>query len=154
MTTVAFRDGVMASDSQGNDACVGIVKLQKLFRKKIKNKEHIIGVAGHWEAALLFIDWYGTTDKDLFDRLLRLPEDSGFDILIWTGKRLLCADKLMRMTECNEDYYAIGSGASYAVTAMDCGKTAAQAVGYAIKRDNNSGGRVVTMSLAETKKPA
>lgn len=149
MTTVAFRDGVMASDSRGVDSSVGIVKLQKLFRKKMKGKEHIIGVAGHWEAALLFVDWYGTNDTSLADRIGKLPADSSFDIMIWTGKKLLTSDAMMRLTEWNEDYYAIGSGGAYAITAMDCGKTAAQAIQMAMKRDIHTGGRVVTMRLDE-----
>ena len=147
MTTVAFKDGVMAADSRGIDHAIGIVRIQKLFRKKIKGKEHLFGLAGHWEAGLLFMDWFSSRDAALFERLLKLPEASDFDVIIWDGKHLLCADTLMRLTECNEEYYAIGSGAPHAITAMDCGKSARQAVQLAMKRDSSTGGRVVSLRL-------
>lgn len=147
MTTVVFRDGVMAADSRGNDTQVGACRLQKIFRKKFKGKEHLIGVCGFYEAALLFIDWYGTNNQAIFDRLGKLSSDDDFGVMIWTGRKLLYADRLMRINHCLEDYWAIGSGAGHAITALDCGKTAAQAVQMAIKRDIHSGGRIVTARL-------
>ncbi len=147
MTTVAFRDGVMASDSQGNDSGIGIVKLQKLFKRKIGGKEYLIGVCGYWEAALLWMDWFAKKDSATFERLTKLTEDNGFTVLLWDGKKLMYSDTLMRLTECNQEYYAVGSGAAHAITAMDCGKSARQAVQMAMKRDINTGGRVVTMRL-------
>ncbi len=147
MTTVAFRDGVMAADSRGIDHGIGIVRIQKIFRKKIKGKEHLFGVAGYWEAGLMFIDWFASRDAAMQERLSKLHDDSDFDVIVWTGKKLLCADSFMRLTECTEDYYAIGSGAPHAITAMDCGKSARQAVQMAMKRDSGTGGRIVTMRL-------
>lgn len=147
MTTVAFKDGVMAADSRGLDGSVGIVRIQKLFRKKIKGKEYLFGVAGYWEAGLMFVDWFKTRDAALQDRLMKLHGDSDFDVIIWDGKRLVCADSFMRLTECTEEYYAIGSGAPHAITAMDCGKSARQAVQLAMKRDSSTGGRVVSLRL-------
>lgn len=147
MTTLVFRDGIMAADSMGNATGVGRCRLQKLFRKRIKGKEHVVGVCGFYEAALLWLDWYGTRDKDTFDRLHKLSGDDDFAVLIWTGKKLLYTDRLMRINECHEEYWAEGTGAPHAITAMDCGKSAAQAVQMAIKRDIYSGGRIQTMQL-------
>jgi hypothetical protein len=137
----------MASDSQGNDSGIGRCKLQKLFRKTIKKKEHLIGVCGFYEAALMFLDWYGTQRQDLFDRLNKLGESDDFGALIWTGRKLLYTDRFMRLNESHEDYYAMGSGAAHAITALDCGKSAVQAIQFAIKRDINSGGRIQSITL-------
>jgi hypothetical protein len=147
MTTVAFRDGVMAADSRGNDEHVGIVPIPKVFKKKIKGKEYIFGVAGYWEAAMMFIEWYRTRDNALHERLMKLTGDNDFDVLIWDGKKLMCADAFMYPVEVTEEYYAIGSGAAHAITAMDCGKSARQAVQMSMKRDPSTGGRIVSMRL-------
>lgn len=147
MTTVAFRDGVMAGDSRGNDAAVGIVAIPKVFRKKIKGKEYIFGVAGYWEAALMFMEWFSTRENSLHERLMKLSGDSEFDVIIWDGERLMGVDQFMYPVEITESYYAIGSGARHAITAMDCGKSSRQAVQMAMKRDPYTGGRVVTARL-------
>jgi hypothetical protein len=133
MTCIAFRDGIMAADSLGNDDGIGKCRLQKLHRKRVKGKEHLIGVCGFFEAAMLFVDWYGGSDTAMFDRLSRLSTDDDFGVLIWT--------------EVEEDFYAIGSGAGYAMTAMECGKSARQAVQMAARRDISTGGRIVQASL-------
>jgi ATP-dependent protease HslVU (ClpYQ) peptidase subunit len=148
VTTVAFREGWMASDSRLTDGNVGVTKGAKLFRKTIgkRKAEHLIGVCGDLYAAMVFVDWYGSGDKALHDLLVDLDEDS-FEVLIWDGKHLKTANRYCRLIEVEEPYYAIGSGGRHAITAMDCGKNAATAVQMAIKRDSNSGGRIVTMRL-------
>lgn len=148
MTTVAFRDGVMAGDSRGVDGNVGITPITKVFRKKIKGKEYLFGVAGYWEAALMFIEWFRTRDNALHERLMKLKDDTDFDVLIWDGITLLNADALMYLVEVPEPYYAIGSGAPHAITAMDCGKSARQAVQMAARRDIYTGGRIISMKIS------
>lgn len=147
MTTIAFRDGVMAGDSRGGDENVGIVTIPKVFRKKIKGKDYLFGVAGYWEAAMMFLEWFRTREAALHERLMKLHDTSEFDVLVWDGKKLLCADQFMYPIEVTEPYYALGSGAHHAITAMDCGRSARQAVQMAMKRDPNTGGRVVSMRL-------
>lgn len=44
---------------------------------------------------------------------------------------------------------AIGSGQDFAYSAMDFGKTAKQAVKYAMTRDSNTGGKVRTFKLTK-----
>ncbi len=147
MTTVAFRDGIMAADSRGTDAGMGICKLQKLFVKTVGRKQHLIGVCGEYDAAMLFVDWYGTNDNELLRRLTSLSTDDDFGVMVWTGRKLLGANRIMRLTAFEEPYAAIGSGAGHAITALDCGKNAVTAVRMAAKRDPATGGRVVSMKL-------
>lgn len=153
MTTVAFRDGVLAGDSRYSETTVGATRGPKLFRKKVGKRDVLLGIAGgDIFAAMLFIDWYGTTNDSLYKTITALDGDA-FDILIWDGKKLFEANSCCRPCEIEEPYYAIGSGAVHAITAMDCGKSAAQAVQMAMKRDPATGGRIVTMTL-DTKKAA
>jgi ATP-dependent protease HslVU (ClpYQ) peptidase subunit len=144
MTTVAVRDGVMASDSRFVDNH-GITNGKKIFRKKIGKKEHLIGICGDVEAAMMFVDWYGSGDEKLLTLVRSHAKD--FGVLIWTGTKILACSQLCGLMEVEEEYYAVGSGSAYAITAMDCGKNAATAVKMAAKRDPNTGGRVVTASL-------
>lgn len=53
--------------------------------------------------------------------------------------RVWVADGRRIYTRINHPYWAIGSGADYALAAMHCGRTAAQAVRLASKLDINSG---------------
>jgi ATP-dependent protease HslVU (ClpYQ) peptidase subunit len=148
MTTIAARDGWMASDSRISDGNVGVTKGAKLFRVPVgkRSSEHLVGVCGDLYAAMVFVDWYKTREKALHDILVDMHEDS-FEVIIWDGKKLSTANRYCRLVEIGEPYYAIGSGGPHAITAMDCGKNAATAVQMAIKRDSNSGGRIVTMRL-------
>lgn len=146
MTTVAFRDGVMASDSRYSDVSTGITVGPKLFKKKVGKKEHIIGICGDVYAAMVFVDWYGTEDKDLHKTLVDMTDDS-FEVIIWDGKKLKSANRYCRLLEVGEPYFAIGSGGVHAITAMDCGKSSIQAVQLAMKRDPYSGGRIINMRL-------
>jgi len=148
MTTIAFRDGIMASDSRIVEYGIGITHGPKIFRKKVGRKEVLIGGAGYSPSIMMFLDWYGTNDKEGQHRIATLCiGDKDFEVMIWDGRRIMTCDEFCRLDEVPEKYYALGSGASNAITAMDCGKSAQQAVQMAIKRDMNSGGRVVTARL-------
>lgn len=142
MTTIAFRDGVMAADSRTTTENV-ISKVTKVFRKRVGKKTVVIGVCGGVTASRKFVDWYGSGDP--------MPEDlipcggQDFDALIWDGSTLWLVEELGYPVAVEEDYFAIGSGASFALAAMDCGKSAREAVRVACKRDCYSGLPVVTM---------
>lgn len=53
MTTIAVRNGVMASDSQYTHQ-----DLRTLGQKIFRVNESILGISGHIDAALVFIDWF------------------------------------------------------------------------------------------------
>lgn len=140
MTTVAYRGGILAADSRATHGDAGATTATKLFRKRIGRREHLVGVAGDLYAALIFIDWYGTAETkrpEQFADLFDAGED--FGALIWDGKSLWECNRLCRMVRVEEPYFAVGSGAQFALAAMDCGKSAREAVRIACRRDNNSG---------------
>lgn len=146
MTTIAFRDGVMAADSQ---ATVGncITRTTKLYVKKAGRKPCLLGFCGDVTNARTFIDWYGS-GKALPDVLRTAPgEDEGFEVLVWDGQKLWVVCNDGRPVEVEDPYYAIGSGAPFALAAMDCGKSAKEAVRIACKRDIYSSAPIVAKSL-------
>ena len=151
MTTVAFKDGVMASDSRAVSEAIGITApCKKIYSVAIgKNrKPHLIGFSGHNSSCMMFLEWFKTRDETLRGRILtHCGNDKGFHAMIWDGKKLSDADELCVVETVDDEYYAIGSGATHAITAMDCGKNAMQAVRYAARRDIYTGGRIVTARL-------
>lgn len=152
MTTIAYRDGVIAADSRVtvHTEAGGTRKhlCTKLYRKKVtegrKTFDVVIGTAGESFSALVFVDWYGT-GKPMPDSLRELGGD--FTCLILRPDGLYEADVYCRPEKIIEDFYAIGSGSKEAMTAMRCGKSAVEAVRLAAMSDPYTGGRIVSESL-------
>lgn len=151
MTTIAYRDGILAADSRvtyGEEGSARIHTCKKLFRKKVtqgkKSFDVIIATAGESAPGMLFVDWYGT-GKPIPDTFLHLGGD--FLCLVLTPSGLFEFDVYCRGEEVNDDFYAIGSGAKAALGALWCGKSAVEAVRIASRIDPYTGGRIVTESL-------
>lgn len=140
MTTVAYKNGVMASDSIAveNDL---ITRCEKLHR----SRDCIIGIAGDFYAGYLFLEWFeeneigenrpGSNDAGDISAMILFPDGS-----------LYTCDAHYVLVPYAEPFYAIGSGAGYAMSAMRLGLSAEQAVAHAIEFDPNTGGEVKTMS--------
>lgn len=150
MTTIAYRNGIIAADSQTtiSGGASGDVKgvCQKLFKKKIgKGKAArtvIIATSGESAPGLVFVDWYGTGGAR--PETLR---DSDFTCLVLEKDGLYEVDALCRPERVKEPFYAVGSGRKAAMAAMLCGKSAREAVKIAAMLDPYTGGRIVTMRL-------
>lgn len=137
MTTIAVRDGVMASDScmSGNF----VTDATKLYKKDGR----IIGICGHVTQALVFVDWY-------FDRHQRQPSianENEWEAIVMSKDGLEYWDASLRPVPIKDKFHAIGSGAELAMGAMEAGKNAKQAVLIACRRDPYSAPPVVTMRL-------
>lgn len=152
MTTIAYRDGVLAADSRLTYSTAGGGSRKhsctKLYRKTISEKRRtfdvIIATAGESSPALVFMDWYGS-GQPIPDILRDLGGD--FSCLILRPDGLFEADVYCRPDKILEPFYAIGSGAKEALTAMHCGKSAIEAVRKAALVDPYTGGRITSMSL-------
>ena len=146
MTTIAFRDGIMAADSQETNGDTK-ARCKKLFRKKDEDGQYvIIGTGGGSFTGMIYVDHFGTGKKRP-DEISYMYEDEDFHNLIWDGKKLLEVNWMWRPIQVQAPFYAIGSGAAAALGAMHMGATAKEAVQIAKKIDNNTGGLVVTASL-------
>ena len=94
MTTIAYRDGILAADSMFtvSTEAGGARKFHvcsKLFRKEVTvgRRKHpvIIATAGETSPANVFVDWYGS-GKPIPDTLLHIGGD--FSCLVLTPKGL------------------------------------------------------------------
>ena len=152
MTTIAYRDGILAADSWATYSSeAGGARRHvctKLYRKTVgegkKTREVIIGTAGESAPACVFVDWFGS-GRPIPEVLLQLGGD--FACLVLTHDGLFEADVYCRLDRVQEEFFAIGSGAKAALAAMHCGKSAIEAVRIAARIDPYTGGRIVSMSL-------
>ena len=151
MTSIAYRDGILAADSQttveSEAGGARRFRCEKLYRKTTKEgAEAIIATAGESAPALVFLDWYGTGKRPP-PRLLEGNAD--FTCLVLRRDGLWEYDAWCRGDKVLEPFYAIGSGAKAALGAMHMGASAEEAVRVACLIDPYSAPPIVTMSLSK-----
>lgn len=129
MTTIACNQNMMAADrlcAYGSmpTPCI------KLF----KTKYSIVGTAGDSGEGLRFVEWFQEYEEtnELPDRPDGLKE---FECIVLNKEGIYVYDGSFIADKIYEPYFAIGSGQSFAIAAMDYGDTPVQAVQYAATRD-------------------
>jgi len=149
MTTIVYRDGVMAADTMGSwsgDVGYGIPKLAKTER-------FLLGFAGCLAFSHPMHDWIaGKGDLPLHEFYKEPPTfdagDSGVTVLVAPvdGSTLwyFCDDG-NGAPLFGKDFDSIGSGARFAIGAMYAGACAESAVRAAIALDESTGGDVVSL---------
>jgi hypothetical protein len=153
VTTIAYRNGVLASESRISLTSEGggeryFDSSRKLFRKN----GAVIALAGESSPGMLFLKWYGTAKKP---PAALIDGEADFTALVLTKEGLFEYDAYCIPEPVEEEFYAIGSGCKAALGAMHMGADAATAVEIAKRVDPGSGGRVVTMALeTESAQPA
>lgn len=134
MTTIAYRDGVMAADSRaysGSKVPIGEkVKIRRLDDGTLIGASTSTCGAGTW-----VLDWYeGGCIAKAGDAEL-LPDK--FDLLVVhpDGRVFIASDHAVLSGPLTTPYIAIGSGNEYALGALAHGATAVQAVEAACTLD-------------------
>lgn len=136
MTTVAacFSKREIAADSM-----VTLEGVHYSVTKLRKGANSVFGATGNWDACLKFLQ---AIEKNTFDEseaevtVLELRKDG-----LWVYEGCIIPSKI------KNDYYAIGTGAQYAIAAMRLGCTPTEAVAIACEFDPSSRGPVDTLSL-------
>jgi ATP-dependent protease HslVU (ClpYQ) peptidase subunit len=148
MTTIAFRDGIMAADTQETTGGDLTARCKKLYRcTDPKGRRVLIGTAGGSFSGMVYVDWFkkGGERPNVLDNI---SSDEDFHNLIWDGKSLFEVNWLWRPIKVpRPKFFAIGSGAGAALGAMHMGASAKEAVAVAKKIDIYTGGAIVTMKL-------
>jgi hypothetical protein len=169
MTTIAYREGIMAADSGATTTsdAGGTRKsmCRKLYRKfvvlhsvadaagkpkpGVRVEDVIIGIAGEGFAGLQFIDQLYSQkpdeQEDIKSRLI--VGDADFSAIVLTRKGLFEYDRWCRYEGIIDPYYAIGSGAKAALGAMWMGASARESVEAAITIDPFTFGTIVAARL-------
>lgn len=151
MTTIAYRDGEMASDTRVTQYDTIVGDVAKLFRTKHGG---IIGVAGTMADAAVCLSW---AENNVSGPPPERPSESGplpTAICVEPDGRVKLWNGTPHLLMVVAPFYAIGSGAQVALGAMAMGATAAQAVAAASQFDVYTGGRITSLSLREEDREA
>lgn len=142
MTTIAYKDGVIAYDSQ--ITCGSTVTYDDYEKcHEVKGvKFFMCGKTCDYTA--LQNAYFGAA----------VTREVDASAIVADGEGLWCVgagveDGFWKSPIPASAIYAIGSGADHAITAMDMGATAYQAVQMAAKRDTGTGGLIRTVIINE-----
>ena len=144
MTVIAYRDGVVAADSQETMWDGRIQQCTKLF----KVNDSIVCTAGDSYTGLIYLEWYkkGANPEYIPDlSMVDISED--FECLVIEKENIYTINRFFQSyeIEMTEGFFALGCGAGYAMAAMEMGANAKEAVRVAIKYDAYCGGKIQTI---------
>jgi ATP-dependent protease HslVU (ClpYQ) peptidase subunit len=147
MTTLVYRDGILASDTQVSEANSFVGHEKKIF----KTDKYLFGICGDMAAIPPLLEF---VNHDLDTTMLKdlVASNLGFCALIIPKKgteyyRYTDHLGIFRDVYKKNQYTAEGSGCDYALGALQQGATAEEAVKAAMKIDLFSGGRVQKISF-------
>lgn len=139
MTTIAYRDDVLAGDTQ--ITCGGTIDgwVQKVFRKG----QLLYGATGASGPSNAFHSWVeGGMVGDAPIMKVGDAEANGF---LFPGNGRVAWRYNDTWTTHHAPYFAYGSGAELALGAMIAGASAEEAVSAAALRDTNTGGAITVL---------
>lgn len=142
MTTVAFKDGIMASESCQSHAYIDPVECRKIY---VVNGD-VIGLAGNLTDFQKFLKWYKDERSNHEDIEGSSHQIESLEALVYSNGKLYCYDEsciAIRMGEIG----AVGSGSSFAVAAMLAGASVEKAVDVACQLDPFSNGPIYTIDV-------
>lgn len=142
MTTIAYKDGIVAADTQETFGDRKIKSAGKIFRVPSgPNKGHVLCLTGASFVGQKLVEWY-TDPKGKEPPIVAADPDDDealVEFLVITpDRRLFLFNETCALVPFEADHYAVGSGGDYAIGAMDAGKSAIEAVKIACRHDCNS----------------
>jgi ATP-dependent protease HslVU (ClpYQ) peptidase subunit len=154
VTTIAFKDNILAADTQ---LTVGDVKLISNDKIKILNKNTIFAAAGDTNSIALAERYYSQLDwPEKFDQrpnLLEKDKEGEYEqtidaILIFEGK-VFFVDRFLIPEPLRHPFYACGSGWQFAMSAMHTGLSAVDAVKFSSEFDVYTNDKVRYLNVSE-----
>lgn len=139
MTTIAFKDGILAADRRvvsGRDTIVAPAD------KILKRGSRLIAVSGPQVALWAMAEWLDMEDRP---KICPGMKDATGLIVEASGDMFMVQEGLMYALP--KEPIAMGSGGDHAWTAMDMGADAETAVKMAARRDPFTGDGVTVLKL-------
>lgn len=138
MTVIAYRDGVMASDS----LIVHGTRYTGTVKKVTKTKDGwLAGGAGQVSDVNQFLEWAETRDPET-------PPLEALNALLVSPKGVVyCVENDLAPYEVKAEFFSEGSGDQIAMGAMAMGASAEEAVKIAIKYNIGCGGKIQVVKL-------
>lgn len=140
MTTIAYKDGILAGDQRlSGDSHIWHDKSRKVFRLRDGSLFGACGDNGAGEVLL----------RGLKKGVLcpELPKDAEIDAILVTAEGKVLLWEAGIWMKWPEPFVAIGSGRTFALAVMRLGHDAVTAVKAGVAGDVHSGGRVQTVKL-------
>ena len=141
MTTICFKDGYLAADSQ---ITVGNYKTttSKLY---VFPGYGVIGFSGSMSRILKLVEWWS---KGCEGEIPDSEDKEDVDGILVNKDGMFCLDEGQGLIQITAPYFAIGSGSAYAIAAMAMGKSAEEAIREAMRHDIYTGGTVDVIECA------
>lgn len=139
MTTIAYKDGIIAYDSRAVRG--GTITNDDFNKHQIVKDTHF------------FICGAVSDHKQLIDAYFggeNIPKSDATALVVSNGELYFIGieeNGFWKQPLEQYEIYSEGSGSDHAFTAMDLGCSAKEAVKIAIKRDSGSGGKVRTFKI-------
>lgn len=138
MTTIAYDGRYMAADSLMTQESY----VAGTFLKIVAVEHGFIGLSGDVEDILLVIDWFNDgMDND------KKPAVEAVNLIYVTDDGLVFTMSHRLIPIPMQAPISVGSGQDFAMSAMLFGKTAKEAVEFAMTRDTATGGEVVVVEI-------
>lgn len=139
MTTVAYRDGILAGDSLMVDRGVRCGHFEKVRRVG----DLLVGMAGAacWMGP--FLRWVGSEFSP--ESLPRIVDDNFEALIITPDGRVDWFGQTLVPVRMFGDFTAIGSGFPVAMGAMSAGASAVRALEIACELDTMTGGPIISI---------
>lgn len=142
MTTITYKDGIIAYDSRC--VCGGTIVDEDIDKHREVNGVHFFFAGNTADQDLLVSHYLGEkAEIDANTRCDGVVVDAGKLYMVGMSQKngyFKCPERL-------DNFVSLGSGEDYALTAMDMGATAKEAVKWAMKRDTGTGGRIRTFKI-------
>ena len=139
MTCIAYRDGVIAADTQETFGTRKIKTAGKVFRVPSgPNKGHYLCMSGASFVGQKLVEWYTDPKSKEPPVVAADPDDDEalVEFLVVTpARKLFLLNESRALVPFDAPFYAIGSGGDYAMGAMECGRNSIEAVRIACKHD-------------------
>ena len=152
MSTIAYRDGWLASDSGAwaGDSFFG--DTQKIFLVPFGDEVALMGLVGDLYACIKFRLWFMNEylpEGECIGEGDLKPEDPVEAIVIYPDGAVELWDSNLVPYYMKMDFYALGNGRDFAIGAMEAGATAEQAIEAACKYDAHTQGPVTKINIWE-----
>lgn len=154
MTTIVFRDGILAADGRitHNDTIVG----DNFTKIHVLADGGAVAMCGRPDECVPIIEWLKAVAAG--EQAGPQPDVESSTLLHISGDGVVRVLNDRHWIEIEEPYFAAGSGATAALGALHAGASAIEAVAAAIKTDPYSGGQVRAVTLQhlvpkKTRKP-
>lgn len=149
MTTIAYRDGVLAADTATylNDSSVRVPGRSSKVRKLPDGSLYSgAGVVSQIEALGRWLASGSSLEQPRFDDVTALHVRADGTVRIYDG----CAEREI----IDAPFYAVGTGAAAAIGAMMAGATATEAIRIAMAIDPYTAGEIDVVSLGTERQAA